>query len=80
MTKTEMQIITFRLENRYVEELKRHGQRTDRSLSKTIRRILIDDLTRRIRLYQARRRPPLSIPPSVSGNPFCSRLHLRQSQ
>ena len=41
-----MQIITFRLESHYVEELKRRGQSEERSLSKTIRRILIDDLTR----------------------------------
>lgn len=41
-----MQIITFRLEAHYVEALKRRGQHEERSLSKTIRRILIDDLTR----------------------------------
>ena len=46
MTNTQMQIITFRLESHYVEALKRRGERDERSLSKTIRRILIDDLTR----------------------------------
>lgn len=42
-----MTIVSFRLEDKYIKQLKQIGLQEDRSLSKTIRRILIETLTQR---------------------------------
>ena len=40
-------IVSCRLEERYINQLKQLSDRTDRTVSRTLRRIVIDALTRR---------------------------------
>ena len=49
-----MTIVTFRLEDKYIKQLKTIGNHEARSLSNTIRRILIDALTQRRRVPAVR--------------------------